>query len=84
KIFPNMPRVCALTGKKSKMGYKVSVSNAKVKRKFHANIHKKKFYVPEKSIWITLKVSTNAIKTINRIGIYHYISKLKKMHLLKC
>jgi len=41
----------------------------KTKRKFNANLVKKRFYIPEEDKWITLKVSTSALKTINKIGI---------------
>jgi large subunit ribosomal protein L28 len=30
---------------------------------------KKRFYIPEEDKWVTLKVSTSALKTINKIGI---------------
>ena len=41
----------------------------KTKRKFGANLIKKRFYIPEEDKWVTLKVSTSALKTINKIGI---------------
>jgi len=41
----------------------------KTKRKFNANLIKKRFYIPEEDKWVTLKVSTSALKTINKIGI---------------
>jgi large subunit ribosomal protein L28 len=63
-----MSRICDLTGKASIKGYNVSNSNRKTKRKFHANLHIQKFFIPEENEWITLKVSTSAIKTINKKG----------------
>jgi len=50
-------------------GNSVSFSNKKTKRQFRPNLQKKRFYVPELGQWITLKVSTSAIRTINKIGI---------------
>ena len=41
----------------------------KTKRKFHVNLIKKRFYIPEEDRWITLKVSTAALKNINKNGI---------------
>ena len=35
----------------------------------YANLIKKRFYIPEEDKWVTLKVSTSALKTINKIGI---------------
>jgi large subunit ribosomal protein L28 len=59
-------------------GYNVSNSNVKTKRKFHPNLHVKKFFIPEEGRWITLKVSTSAIKTINKNGISAVINKFLK------
>lgn len=64
-----MARICDLTGKRAMTGNSVSFSNKKTKRKFHPNLQTKKFYVPELGEWITLKVSTSALRTINKIGI---------------
>ena len=64
-----MARVCQVTGKKPMLGNNVSHANNKTKRKFYPNLQKKKFFVPEEGKWITLKLSTTAIKTINKKGI---------------
>ena len=64
-----MSRICDLTGKKAIVGNNVSFSNKKTKRKFNPNLQVKKFYIPEDDMWITLKVSTSAIKNINKKGI---------------
>ncbi len=64
-----MARVCEITGKKLMCGNTVSHSNIKTKRKFYPNLHTKRFFVPETESWITLKVSTSALRTINKKGI---------------
>ncbi len=64
-----MSRVCELTGKKAMTGNNVSHAMNKTKRTFGVNLIKKRFYIPEEDSWITLKVSTSALKTINKIGI---------------
>ena len=64
-----MSRVCELTGKKMIVGNSVSHSNIKTKRRFYPNLQTKKFYVPEEDKWITLKVSTAALRNINKNGI---------------
>jgi large subunit ribosomal protein L28 len=64
-----MSRICELTGKKAIIGHSVSFSNRKTKRRFNPNLHVKKFYVPEMGGWISLKVSTSALRTINKKGI---------------
>ena len=64
-----MSRVCELTGKKMIVGNKVSHSNIKTKRRFYPNLQTKRFFIPEEDKWITLKVSTSALRTINKKGI---------------
>ena len=64
-----MARVCEVSGKRPQVGNKVSHANNKSKRKFYPNLHTKKFFVAEENKWITLKVSTKVIKTINLKGI---------------
>lgn len=64
-----MARVCEITGKRPRVGNSVSHANNKTKRRFYPNLQKKKFYVPEEDKWITLKVSTKALKSINSKGI---------------
>ena len=64
-----MSKICDLTGKSSIVGNKVSHSNAKTKRRFNPNLHVKKFFMPKEGEWITLKVSTSALRTIHKIGI---------------
>lgn len=64
-----MSKVCDLTGKRPQVGNNVSHANNKTKRRFNPNLQKKRFYIPEEDKWITLKVSTSAIRTINKNGI---------------
>ncbi len=73
-----MARVCDLTGKKAMVGNNVSHSHIKTKRKFYPNLQLKKFYIAEEDMWITLKVSTSAMRTINKKGIYNYLMELEK------
>ena len=73
-----MSRVCQLTGKRPIAGNNVSHSNRKTKRRFLPNLHKKRFYIPELDKWVTLKVSSAALRNINKIGIYDYLVRLEK------
>jgi large subunit ribosomal protein L28 len=73
-----MARVCDLTGKKAIVGNKVSFSNKKSKRRFNPNLHVKRFFIPEMGEWISLKVSTSALRTIDKIGISAAIEKAIK------
>ncbi|MGK7389645.1 MAG: 50S ribosomal protein L28 [Candidatus Cyclobacteriaceae bacterium M2_1C_046] len=73
-----MSRVCDITGKRPRVGNNVSHANNKTKRKFYPNLHKKKFYIAEEDRWITLKVSTTALRTINKNGITAVLKKARK------
>ena len=64
-----MSRICEVTGKRPRVGNNVSHSNIKTKRKFYPNLQTKRFYIPEEDKWVTLKVSTSALRTINKKGI---------------
>ncbi|MHA6281188.1 50S ribosomal protein L28 [Salinimicrobium sp. CAU 1759] len=77
-----MSRVCELTGKKAMVGNNVSHAMNKTKRKFDANLVKKRFYIPEEDKWITLKVSTSAIKNINKKGITAVIKEAREKGFL--
>ena len=78
-----MARVCELTGKKAMVGNNVSHAMNKTKRRFNANLTTKSFYIPEEDRWITLKVSTSAIKTINKKGISAVLKEAKEKGYLK-
>lgn len=64
-----MSKICQLTGKKAGSGNNVSHSKRRTKRLFNVNLQVKKFYVPELNDYVYLKVSANAIRTINKKGI---------------
>ena len=70
-----MSRVCQITGKKVQVGNNVSHANNKTKRKFYPTLQKKRFYLPEEDRWIVLKVSTSALRTINKNGIMSVLKK---------
>jgi len=72
-----MSRVCQVTGKKPITGHKVSHSNIKTKRRFLPNLQTKRFFLVEEDRWITLKVSTEAIRTINKNGLASVLKELK-------
>lgn len=73
-----MSKICQLTGKRPITGNNVSHSNTKTKRRFEPNLQDKRFYLPETGEWIKLRVSANAIRTINRLGLYAYLKKLER------
>ena len=78
-----MSRVCELTGKKAMVGNNVSHALNRTKRKFNVNLVKKRFYLPEEDKWITLRVSTRALKNINKKGIEAVIKEARAKGYLK-
>ncbi|HLY71750.1 MAG TPA: 50S ribosomal protein L28 [Puia sp.] len=72
-----MSRVCQVTGKIPVSGNSVSHSNIKTKRRFLPNLQTKRFFLAEEDRWITLKISSEGIRTINKNGLYNVIKELK-------
>ena len=73
-----MARVCQVTGRKPVVGHKVSFSNKKAKRRFLPNLQTKRFFFTEENRWITLKLTTDAIRTINKNGLGDTIKQLRE------
>jgi len=73
-----MSKVCELTGKRPITGNNVSKSNNKTRRRFLPNLQTKKFFIPETGKWIRLKVSTSAMRTIDKKGIFQYLKEVEK------
>jgi large subunit ribosomal protein L28 len=72
-----MARVCQVTGKRPITGNKVSHSNIKTKRRFLPNLQTKRFFLAEEDRWITLKLSSEAIRTINKNGLYSVVKEMR-------
>ena len=64
-----MARRCAVTGKKPMSGHNVSHANNRTKRKFLPNLITKRIFVPETGQTVRLKISTSALRTIQKKGL---------------
>ena len=64
-----MSKICQITGKKAQIGNNVSHSKHRTKRSFDVNLFSKKFYYVEESCWISLKISANGLRVINKKGL---------------
>jgi len=60
-------------------GNNVSKAINKTRRRFDINLVKKRFFVPEQNKWVTLKVTTSVLKTINKKGISEVLKKNKNL-----
>ena len=74
-----MSKICQISGKRVMFGNNVSKAINKTRRRFDINIVKKRFFIPEQNKWVTLKVSTSVLKTINKKGITEVLRKNKNL-----
>ncbi len=72
-----MSRVCQVTGKRPMSGNNVSHANNRTKRRFLPNLQWQRFWVESEKRWVRLRVSTRAIKTINKHGIEAVLKTLR-------
>lgn len=78
KTIRAMSKVCDISGKRTRVGNNVSHANNRTKRKFYPNLQKKRFFIPEEDRWITLKVATSTLRTINKNGISAVLKEAAK------
>jgi large subunit ribosomal protein L28 len=64
-----MSRVCELTGKRANNGFAISHSHRRTKKLQHANLQDKKIWWPEGNCFVKLRLSTKAIKTLDKKGL---------------
>lgn len=72
-----MARICQVSGKSYLKGNKVSFSNKKSIRRFQPNLQKKRLFLKEEDKWISLKLSTSALRTINKKGLYAVVKEMR-------
>ena len=78
-----MAKACDITGKSSQMsgGYsnrtRATQFNPTGMRRRYANLQKKRVYIPELKKYMSLTLSTDAIKTIQKNGAYATLKKAK-------
>ena len=72
-----MARVCQVTGKAPKVGNNVSHANNKTKRRFLPNLQRRRFWVESESRWVSLRLTANALRTIDKNGIDVVLAQLR-------
>lgn len=78
-----MSRTCQITGKKVMVGNNVSHSKRRTKRKFYPNLQNKKFFLEDENRWVTLKVSSAGMRTINKVGLKTALKDAEGKGLIK-
>ncbi len=68
-----MARRCDLTGKGPSFGNAISHSNRRTRRVRRANVQKRRVYVPEQDRWVRLKLSTRAMRTLDKKGLARFL-----------
>ena len=72
-----MSRVCQVTGKKPMLGNNVSHANNKTRRRFLPNLQYRRFWVESENRWISLRLSQNGLRTIDRKGIDAVLAEMR-------
>jgi large subunit ribosomal protein L28 len=73
-----MSRVCQVTGKRPITGNTVSHENNRRRRRFLPNLHTQRFWLENEKRWVSLRVSTNGLRTIEKNGLEAVLADLKK------
>ena len=72
-----MSRICQVTGKKPMLGNNVSHANNKTRRRFLPNLQYRRFWVESENRWVSMRVSQNGLRTIDRKGIEVVIAEMR-------
>lgn len=70
-----MARRCDITGKRPNAANNVSHANNKTKRRQLPNLHSKRIFIPELNKSVRLRVSTRALRSIDKVGISAFLKK---------
>ena len=72
-----MSRECEVTGKKPVAGNNVSHAKNRTRRRFLPNLQNRKFWVESENRWISLRISSAALRTIDKLGIDAVIARMR-------
>jgi large subunit ribosomal protein L28 len=72
-----MARVCQVTGKKPMLGNNVSHANNKTRRRFLPKLQYRRFWVESENRWVSLRVSNEGLRTIDKKGIEVVLAELR-------
>jgi large subunit ribosomal protein L28 len=72
-----MSRVCQVTGKRPVVGNTVSHANNRKRRRFLPNLHTQRFWLETEKRFVTLRVSTRGLRTIEKRGLDVVVAELR-------
>jgi large subunit ribosomal protein L28 len=73
-----MSGICQVTGRRAVTGNKVSRANNKTKRLFKPNLRSQRFFIASEGRWVRLRVSTAAMRTIDKKGIDAVVAGMRR------
>lgn len=73
-----MSKVCQVTGKRPMVGNNVSHANNKTRRRFMPNLHTRRFWVDSERRWVTLRVSSQGLRIIDKLGIEAVLENIRQ------
>ena len=76
-----MSRVCQVTGKSPKTGNTVSHANNRKRRRFLPNLHTQRFWLEGEKRFVSLRVSTRGLRTIEKRGVEVVVADLRAQGL---
>lgn len=77
KVVIVMSRVCQVTGKGPKTGNTVSHANNRKRRRFLPNLHTHRFWLESEKRFVSLRVSTRGLRTIEKRGVETVVAELR-------
>lgn len=68
---------CQVTGKKPGYGKRVSHSHTRTNRRWLPNVQRRRYWLPSENRWVRLRLSTKAVKTIDRRGVEAVVAEMR-------
>ena len=68
---------CYVCQKGVAFGNNVSHANNKKRRRFLPNLHRQRFWVETEKRWVSLRISANGLRTIEKKGIDKVVAELR-------
>ena len=68
-----MARKCAITGKKPMSGKNISHAHNVTNKWQRPNLQKKRIYITELKRWVRVRLSTRALRTVNKKGLLPFL-----------
>ncbi len=72
-----MSRICQVTGKGPMSGNTVSHANNRRRRRFLPNLHEQRFWLEGERRFVSLRISTRGLRTIEKNGIEKVVADLR-------